>query len=231
MDIQSLIENLSHPDETERLFAADDLGMENAPEAVDPLIARLCIEPSRAVREMIVLALRKTETDAVMDHAVRLLGSDDPYIRNEMAALLQAKGEAALPWLTKAHQHLDPDVRKLALEAACQIPGEHTAALLRAALSDSDANVVISAVEIISTTASASFKEPLEELAREESSPMLLLAVIDALGAIGDERSLPILLERFGQKGDLSFPSFKQLETWVMTDILSSSGRIPTRRI
>jgi HEAT repeat protein len=206
MDIQPLIENLSHPDESERLFAADDLGMANAPEAVDPLIAQLAIEPSRAVREMIVLALRKTESDAVMDHAVRLLGSNDPYIRNEMAALLQAKGEAALPWLTKAQQHVDADVRKLALEAACQIPGEHTAALLTAALADADANVVISAVEIIGTTASASFREPLEELAREESSPMLLLAVIDALGNIGDERSLLILLEKFGSKGGVSFP-------------------------
>ena len=180
--------------------------MENAPEAVDPLIARLCIEPSRAVREMIVLALRKTESDAVMDHAVRLLGSDDPYIRNEMAALLQAKGEASLPWLTKAQQHLDPDVRKLALEAACQIPGEHTATLLREALSDPDPNVVISAVEIIGGTASQSFREALEQLAREASSPMLLLAVIDALGSIGDERSLQILMEKLGGKGDFSFP-------------------------
>jgi HEAT repeat protein len=231
MDIQPLIENLSHPDESERLFAADDLGMENAPEAVEPLIAQLAIEPSRAVREMIVLALRRTESDAVMDHAVRLLGSSDPYIRNEMAALLQAKGEAALPWLTKAQQHVDADVRKLALEAACQIPGEHTAALLTTALSDPDANVVISAVEIISTTASASFKEPLEELAREESSPMLLLAVIDALGPSVMNAPCRSFWRGLARKETCRSPSFKQLETWVMTDILSSSRRIPTLHI
>jgi HEAT repeat protein len=205
MSIGPLIENLSNPDESERLFAADDLGAANDPAAIEPLAARLTTEPSRAVREMIVLALRRITSDAVMDHATRLLHSDDPFIRNEMSALLQAKGPAAIPSLTAALEDPDADVRKLAFEAASQISGSHTALFLHAALADPDPNVVIAAVETIGSTANKAFKPDVEEIARNASFPMLVLAAIEALVAIGDAGSLEILLERYGGKEEMQF--------------------------
>jgi HEAT repeat protein len=205
MDTQKLIQQLSDPDESERLFAADDLGMSNDPAAVDPLAARLSAETSRAVREMIILALRHLQTDAVLDQAIRLLSSEDPFIRNEMASLLQSRGESAIPWLEKALTHADPDVRKLTLEAAAQIPGAHARRFLEASLSDPDPNLVMSAVENLRAEDVRSFQARLEAMALASSSPMLTVACIEALGMAGSWPGLDAFLRAFADRPELRY--------------------------
>jgi HEAT repeat protein len=205
VSIQDLISKLSDPDENERIFAADDLGLTNDAAAVGPLFARLDIESCRAVREMIILALRNIQADAVLDQAVRLLDSDDPFIRNEMASLLQHRGVAAVPWLDQALNHPDPDVRKLALEAGAQIHGAHLKTFFEKGLSDSDPNVVMSAIESLSPTDIAQFRGRLESAARAGLSPMLTLACIEALGKLDQWDGLDAMLTTFGERPELQY--------------------------
>ena len=88
------IEKLDCPDETERIYAAEDIGYLNAPDGVQPLLERLGKEPSRAVRGAIFQALTRIDADAAIEGSVRLLGSDDPEIRNQAVEVLRHKGAA-----------------------------------------------------------------------------------------------------------------------------------------
>jgi HEAT repeat protein len=205
MSIEDLIQQLSDPDENERIFAADDLGMYKDSAAVEPLFARLGVESCRAVREMILLALRSIQLDEVLDHAAALLVSDDPFLRNEMAALLESRGEYAIPWLYNLLQHPDPDARKLALEAGLRIPGESLKAFLEAGLQDSDSNVVMSAVESLGSADIVGFRRRLEAIANADLSPMLTLACIEALGKLEDWDGLDAFLAKFGDRPELRY--------------------------
>ena len=205
MSIQDLIVKLSDPDEAERIYAADDLGITNDAAAVEPLVARLGIESSRAVREMIILALRNIKVDAVLDQAIRLLGSEDPFVRNEMASLLQSRGAAAVSWLDQALQHPDPDVRKLALEAGTQIPGAHLKRFFEIGLSDPEPNVVMSAIENLSPSDIAELQGRLERVATAGSSPMLTLACIEALEKLEDWDGLDAFLITFRDQPELQY--------------------------
>ena len=234
MNIEKLIEQLSDSDESERIFAADDLGMSNDPAAVDPLAARLTDETSRAVREMILLALRNLQTDAVLDHAARLLNHDDPFIRNEMAALLQSRGEYAIPWLEKALTHADPDVRKLALEAAAQIPGNHAKRFLEGGLSDPDSNLVICAVENLNAEDVKTFEARLEAIAIASSSPMLTVACLEALGKLGDWKGLDAFLHAFSDRPELQYSLISAVGSAGESrhlSFLKKSGENPTLRL
>jgi HEAT repeat protein len=205
MSIQNLISKLSDPDENERIYAADDLGMTDDATAVEPLVARLGIESSRAVREMIILALRNLKIDTVLDEAIRLLGNEDPFVRNEMAALLQSRGAAAVPWLEQALKHSDPDVRKLALEAGAQIPGVHLKTFFEKGLSDPNPNVVMTAIENLSPTDIPELQGRLERIAIADSSPMLTLACIEALGKLEGWESLDAFLTTFRDQPELQY--------------------------
>jgi HEAT repeat protein len=205
MSIQDLILKLSDSDEAERIYAADDLGITNDAAAVEPLVARLGIESSRAVREMIVLALRNIQVDAVLDQAVRLLASEDPFVRNEMASLLQSRGAPAIPWLDQALKHPDPDVRKLALEAGAQIPGTHLKRFFEKGLSDPEPNVVMSAIENLSPSDIAELQGRLERVATTGSSPMLTLACIEALGKLEEWEGLDAFLIAFRDQPELQY--------------------------
>ncbi|MDB6175105.1 MAG: hypothetical protein JWL59_4416 [Chthoniobacteraceae bacterium] len=200
MNILPLIDQLSDPDERERVFAADDLGVSNEPAAIGPLIARLLLEESRAVREMIMLALRRIESEVVLEQAVQLLASDDPFVRNEMGALLQARGEKSIPWLVRVQNHADPDVRKLAIDAASEIPSPLVSGMLATALADPDPNVVITAVEYAGLRQCSELRAQIEALAAVAVEPMLLLAcneVLTVLRRAGSSASGPAATEIF----------------------------------
>ena len=99
-DLTEFVAKLESSDETERIYAAEDIGYLNASEGVAPLLARLDQEPSRAVRDAIFQALTRIDADASMEGCIRLLESDDPQIRNQAVDILRRKGDAAIPMLT-----------------------------------------------------------------------------------------------------------------------------------
>ncbi|MGD0297983.1 MAG: HEAT repeat domain-containing protein [Bryobacteraceae bacterium] len=218
--IENYIEKLDCPDEAERIYAAEDLGYLNAPEGVPPLLEHLGKETSRAVREAIFQALTRIDAAAAIEGSIQLLGSDDPQIRNQAVEVLRSKGQASFPLLNTVMREGGKDVRKLVLDVLSGVQVSGAEAIYEAALSDQDANVVITAVENLGSTRAAGFRGRIEDLLLGASHPMLVGACLEALGGIGNELSLVIIRRRF--------PELKTLPDFLLVSCLKAIGALGT---
>jgi len=212
MNIEDHISNLNSEDEADRMYAAEDLGVANDPAGVGPLIERLGMDPSRAVKEAIFLALAAIDHPSVVAQAADLLAADDAFLRNSAIQLLQGKGEAAICELLKKLKDPDPDVRKFALDAAAGINHPAVAQIYEIAIEDPEINVLIAAVEHIGRTRQTNFKNRIEFLFEKSTHPMLLSALLSTLIQIGDEKSWEAIQE--GYPTSESVPGYL-LSWWI----------------
>jgi hypothetical protein len=197
MTIQTLIANLAQEDETERINAAEDLGYTNAAEAIAPLAERLTAEPSRKVRETVLLALERIDNPEVLIRVAALLDSDDAFLRNQAVGLLQRKGAAAAPVLLEKMHDADPDVRKFVLDAAAGISSPAVEPIYQAAMRDQDLNVLIAALEHLGAQRKSRFKSAVEEIFLKATEPMLVCAALATLLQIGDAASWQCICRRY----------------------------------
>jgi len=191
------IGRLQGADETERAYAAEDLGYLNVPDGVPALLERLSGEASPAVRDAIFQALIRIEGDAPIAGCIGLLSSEDPQIRNQAVDVLRHKGAPSVPFLHTAMRSGDKDIRKLVLDVLSGIQAGDTAALYAAALSDKDPNVVITAVENLGRIRAVEFRSRIEDLLQAGTHPMLMAACVEALVGIGREASLAAIRRCF----------------------------------
>jgi HEAT repeat protein len=221
-NLRTYLEKLDCLDEAERTYAAEDIGYLNAPEGVPGLLGRLSKEPSRAVRDAIFQALIRIDADAAIEGCVGLLGSDDAQTRNEAAEVLRHKGAAALPFLETVMRDGDKDLRKLVLDvlSGCQASGAD--AIYKAALTDPDPNVTITAVENIGKTRATQFRRGIEELLLADSHPMLVGVCLEALCGIGNEQSLVAIRCRF--------PELVNVPDFLLVSCLKAIGALGTAR-
>jgi len=197
MNIQTLIAGLTQEDETDRSYAAEDLGYTGAAEAVAPLMERLTAETSRKVRETIFSSLERLARPEVRIHMAMLLDSDDAFLRNQAVALLQRAGAAAAPVLLARMSDADPDVRKFVLDAAAGISSSDVDPIFDAALRDADVNVLIAALEYLGEQRKCRFKSAVEEIFLKATEPMLVCAAFAALLQIGDLASWHCIRQRY----------------------------------
>jgi len=197
MNIQTLIAGLTLADETDRIYAAEDLGHTGTAEAVAPLMERLAIEPSRKVRETIFSALERLDRPEVRVHMAILLDSDDAFLRNQAVALLQRAGAAAVPVLLARMSDADPDVRKFVLDTAAGISSPDVEPIYDAAMRDTDVNVLIAVLEYLSQQRKTRFKAAVEGIFLNAKEPMLVCAAFAALLQIGDTTSWQTIRQRY----------------------------------
>jgi HEAT repeat protein len=195
--LKEYVEKLDCPDEAERIYAAEDIGYLNAADGVPPLLERLGNEPSRAVRDAIFQALIRIDVDAAIEGSIRLLGSDDPQIRNQAVEILRHKGARSIPFLNTVMRDGDKDLRKLVVDILTGLTANDADLIYEAALSDPDPNVVITAVENLGKTRATQFRCHIENLLLAGSHPMLVGACLEALVGIGQESSLVAIRRRF----------------------------------
>jgi HEAT repeat protein len=188
--LEEYIEKLGHPDETERIYAAEDIGYLNVADGVPALLARLGKESSRAVCDVIFQALIRIDSDSAIEGSIGLLRSDDPQIRNQAVDVLRQKGKRSIPFLTLAMRDGDKNLRKLVLDILAGGQASNAQDIYAAALEDNDLNVVITAVENLGKLRSAEFRNQIENLLQSNSHPMLVAAGMEALVGIGDETSM-----------------------------------------
>lgn len=196
-------EKLTSLDETERTYAAEDLGYLNVPEAVSPLLNRLPVETSAAVRMVIFQALIRIDSDQTITGAIQLLHNEDAQIRSLAVGLLHRKSDRALPFLKKAMHDGDRDTRKFVLDALSGIQISGTAEIYAAALSDEDVNVVITAVESLGNLRAVEFAAHIEALLQQNAHPMLSTACLEALAAMENPSSLLAIRRCFPRLTDL----------------------------
>ena len=197
-ELREYIEKLSGDDEADRIYAAEDIGFSNRPEGVQPLLARLPAEPSRAVRDAIFAALQHIEDDAVIEGSLDLLDSEDSFLRNQAVEILRARGPRTIPCLDRAFREGSNDRRKFVIDVLAKLGDAATSGIYDRALTDTDINVVIAAVENLGARRKADFRERIEALVSPEAHPMLLCAAIEALAQIGEAGTVNAVRERLG---------------------------------
>ncbi len=220
--LEQYVEKLGCADETERTFAAEDLGFLNVPEAVPPLLDRLPQEPSLAVRDAIFQALTRMDGAAPIEGSVLLLASDDPQIRNQAVSVLQSKGVRSIPFLNVVMRNGDAHMRKLVLDALSGIPTGDTLEIYAEALRDPDLNVVITAVENLGRIRAATFLNRIEELLQSASHPMLTAACIEAVVGIGNPSSLETIRT--------CFPDLALLPDFLLSSCLKAFAALGSTR-
>jgi HEAT repeat protein len=189
---------LADNDEAERIYAAEDIGWANSADGVEPLVAHLPKERSRAVREAIFAALGRIDDDAVIAGVLPLLRSEDSFARNEAVELLRARGARAVPFLAEAFERGDRDERKFIVDALARIDSPAARPVFDRALCDPDVNVVIAAVEAAGSARRVEHRARLEALIGPSAHPMLAGAVLEALAEMGDCGSLDAVRAAFG---------------------------------
>jgi len=219
-DLKEYLEKLDCSEEVDRIYAAEDIGYLNVPDGATALLERLEKEPSRAVRDAIFQALIRIDADTAIDGCIRLLGSEDPQIRNQAVEILRRKGAASIPFLKTVMRDGDKDLRKLAVDVLSGIQASGAEAIYEAALADPDLNVVITAVENLGQTRATQFRGRVEELLLAGSHPMLVGACIEALVGIGDQFSLRTLRRRF--------PELATLPDFFLVSCLKAIGALGT---
>lgn len=213
IELDEHIRKLESADEAERIYAAEDIGYANCAEGVPPLLARLPLETSRAVREAIFAAFESIEDDGVTEGAIGLLANEDSFVRNHAVELLRRRGPGVIPFLRRAFPGADHDGRKLVVDVLAGVDGDGSAEIYDLALADDDVNVVITAVESLGNARKTAFRGRIEELA-DVANPMLASACLETLAQIGDAHSLEVIRGRIGSPGppaDFLIPSYLKM--------------------
>jgi HEAT repeat protein len=220
--LEEFVKKLDCPDEAERIYAAEDLGYLNLPDAVPPLINRLPREPSLAVRNAMFQALMRIDGDAAIEGSIQLLGSEDPQIRNQAVAVLRRKGAASIPFLGAVMRDSGKHPRKLVLDVLSEVHTAGAGEIYAAALADRDLNVVITAVEDLGRILAVEFRSRIEDLLQAASHPMLIAACLEALAGIGDGSSLAAIRR--------TFPDLARLPDFLLASCLPAMAALGADR-
>ncbi len=192
--MQEILEKLNSPDESERLYAVEDIASSDMPDAGAYLTERLASEDSQVVRDAIVFALKRLDCGSAYDALFRLFSSPDAYLRNAAVSIFGTGGNEAIAYLSASLDHSDKEVRKLILDSMVEIGTTEAKLAIRAGLHDPAPNVRITAVEYLGRLKDRESVEDMLSLFKEQEEPMLRVSIIDALLEIDDRDALKEVL-------------------------------------
>lgn len=186
--MRSLLNTLrEHPEEGERYRAALDLSGFPEAEVVNCLVERLLQETSRVVQEAIISSLIVIGIEAVVVCCAELLRSDDAYVRNAAAEVLQVLEDRSLGMVRQLLGDEDPDVRILAVNVLGELRCKEAVELLRRVVAlDPEINVVATAVEFLGEMGlSQEDRETIKAAVERFADPYLTFAAETALKKMG----------------------------------------------
>jgi HEAT repeat protein len=204
ISLDDCIEKLQSEDEADRIYAAEDIGYSNQGAGVNPLLARLPIETSRAAREAIASALSQMDHDSVILGVLDWLDSEDVFLRNQAVEILAIRVAKAIPYLGHAFRCGGSDRRKFILDILARSGDPKTDDIYDLALSDPDLKIVIAAIENLGNNRKTSYRQRVENLLSPDAHPMLLCVCLDTLACIGDTSSLDVVRTRFGDRSHMA---------------------------
>jgi HEAT repeat protein len=215
--IQHFLETLGDPEHTQQigmiLEKHTDLRLEEIsayllllkPNAVPGLIKVLGDLTNSKGRRMlceVVSELGKTRIDSITQFM------DDPrwyLVRNLVYILGRIGQETSIPYILKTYNHIEPRVRREAVQAAGLIGGSRVIALLTRALKDQDLRIrSMAAITLARVTKKAGLPALLEIIQAKDFSKRDLSEVkafFDAVGSIGSNEAVRPLQQILELKG------------------------------
>lgn len=215
--MEELVKALSSADETDRIYAAQDIAETENPALAEHLIFRLPEEESQAVRDAIVFALSSLSCAEIYHLVFDLFHSPDAYLRNAAIGIFESEQDAALPFLSSHLNHADGEVRKLILDALFATGASDAVQAIRKGLDDPAVNVRITAVEYLGRMGDTDCVPRLTELLETEDEPMLRVAVLESFCQLGNPddilKVLAILVpdDDFGRADPICLPQIIRL--------------------
>ena len=116
-----LILLLNSKEESERLYAVEDILDFGLIELSLELLTRLKVETSPAVKNSIVSVLQKMEHTPAYPVIFKLFPDRDAFMRNSAVSIFSAYGENVVTFLSSYLDHADKEVRKLILDSLVEI--------------------------------------------------------------------------------------------------------------
>jgi HEAT repeat protein len=196
-NIEKLIQDLNSENESTRSYAVMDLGHLNDEKAVQPLIDILDREKSIIIRESVFKALAQINGLKCIHALIKLLRSEEAFIRNQAITVLNEKGTDALEPLRTLLKDHDKDVRKLALDALFSFEHPESAKIIVEGFSDPAINVRITAVEYIGRLEAREYVEEVHNVLLSSENILLTCACMETLSVIGNEKTLEIIQTEF----------------------------------
>ncbi|RJP56233.1 MAG: HEAT repeat domain-containing protein [Candidatus Auribacter fodinae] len=191
--LDELINSLKSADMTTKKYAAEDLGELHDERAVLPLIELFQETEEIAILEAAAQSLIKIGGGEMVKNVTPLLRSDSALIRNKATDILMNAGDDAIDELRRLITDSDHDVRKFTVDILGLIGSDCASNALLDALHDDHINVVCGAVEALGNIGAESAVETLIELLQSAQDPWLRFMIIESLGKLQAEKSLPYL--------------------------------------
>lgn len=145
------------------------------------------------VREEAAKAIVKKGSNVAIDSLLKAMSSDDPTYRNKALEALVLMGEKVVPHLLSEIDNEDKDVRKFVIDTLGEIGDEKSLKFIIEKIDDEDENVAQSACENLGKFAKVEAVDAL--IAALDKSEWIQFAAIEALGNIGDPKSVPHILK------------------------------------
>lgn len=199
-----LVKELNSPDEADRIYAAQDIAETENSDLAGPLMERLSVEESQAVRDAIVFALKSIPCSGIYDMLLELFRSPDPYLRNAVIGIFGAEGDHAIPFLESCMNDADGEVRKLILDALFSTGVPDAVRAIRQALNDPAVNVRITAVEYLGRMEDRESTDKIIRLLGTETEPMLKIAILESLSLIATRAEIINIFSILAPDGDFT---------------------------
>ena len=156
--------------------------------------------PNPNLRDRASLEIAAGRDETTVPRLMGLIDHENVDLRRSAVKTLGVIGADAIPALTRGLSSADVAIRTSCCKALAQLAGNFpeealpiaTIAALKAGTGDANAMVQLVSVMALGQLGSAGF-EPLTEVLRENADAAVGVAIVNALGSGGDERSLAVL--------------------------------------
>ncbi len=202
--MKDLIQELHSRKESDRIYAAQDMGKSKDPDFAQELLRRLTQEKSQLVKDTIVFNLKKMPCHKMYEELFRLFASTDAYLRNAAVSIFGAEKDAAIAYLTAHLDHANREVRKLILDALYATGTPEAVLAIRAGIHDPSVNVQITAVEYLGMLEDRGSIEDMILLLEKENEPMLRCTILESLSRIRSDGVIAKVMEILSSRDDIN---------------------------
>lgn len=232
---------MSEGTEVEKSVFLDDLLDSEDVDLIDPLVGAMEQERFPAVKDRILLVLDRLVPLSEYRNVDRMLRSPDPKVRNGIVEIIRRSEIPIIRFLEKLAEDEDKDVRKFVIDSLSGEKSDDAIAIIRRRLTDSDINIVYTAVEYL-----GNFKDPeavdrIEDILVTGDNLMVICSGLEALAKIGRSPRKDTILDRFmtGEVNPMvNFPLLKYLGTFgeerhfeYIENLLTGSPGVYTKEV